>query len=204
MAFVPVNNVAKADIIYQINGEHVQNSIYVEKDTSWDNFSLQSLGQDIRDWWGGVFKFAHVTSSTIERIFVTDLTSETSPRVEYTANMPDAGVVAGLALPNNVAFAIRLLTDLRGRSYRGRVFHCGIPVAEANGNLITSAHKAALISSYEQLLSTINGTAGWTQVVVSRISGGVPRLGGVTTPITAISADDKLDSQRRRLAGRGN
>jgi hypothetical protein len=32
----------------------------------------------------------------------------------------------------------------------------------------------------------------------------VPRVSGVTTPITAVSADQFFDSQRRRLLGRGN
>jgi hypothetical protein len=43
-----------------------------------------------------------------------------------------------------------------------------------------------------------------TWVVVSRFSGGVERVTGVTTPVVQAAYHDlNLDSQRRRLTGRG-
>jgi hypothetical protein len=48
-------------------------------------------------------------------------------------------------------------------------------------------------------LSAVNDT--W--VVLSKFFAKNPRSTAVATPITAVSADQYLDSQRRRLTGRG-
>ena len=63
--------------------------------------------------------------------------------------------------------------------------------------------------AYEGLPSVAT-VAGYTWVVASRFSGvdaegdPIPRAAGITTPITTVLIVDNLvDSQRRRLSGRG-
>jgi cation transporter-like permease len=68
----------------------------------------------------------------------------------------------------------------------------------------------ACITQYTAFMDAIS-TAGWTWVIASRFSGvdpdtgdPIPRVAGVTTPVTnVVCTDATLDAQRRRLPGRG-
>lgn len=203
VAFVPVTNVWQYDIIYLTDGEYMQNSIYVKFDTPPTDIGAQVPAASIKALFNSAVKFNYTTLTTMEKINITDLSSQTGLRLEYTLGFPIAGTLAEDVLPNNVALAIKFGTALRGRSYRGRIFRGGIPRSYVGGNEILPAKIAGLVSEYSTLLSDINAVAGQTQVVVSRISGGAPRASGVATPITGVTANVTLDSQRRRLPGRG-
>jgi hypothetical protein len=76
-------------------------------------------------------------------------------------------------------------------------------------NQIDSATAAAFVDAYSLLLD-FGQDIGASWVVVSRFSGvdangdPIPRAAGVTTPITSVLVVDNIvDSQRRRLPGRG-
>lgn len=116
-----------------------------------------------------------------------------------------AGGVGGGAAPNNVSFAISFRTALGGRSNRGRNYVPGIPLQAVSGNTITSDFVDNYVQAYQALLVGGGVLPGdWTWVVVSRQTGGVVRPTGVTIPITTVLATDNIvDSQRRRLPGRG-
>lgn len=67
---------------------------------------------------------------------------------------------------------------------------------------INASYMAALILTYLSLLDT-PFTPDFELSVVSFYHLGAPRAGGLVQPVTAIGGDLFLDSQRRRLAGRG-
>jgi hypothetical protein len=77
-------------------------------------------------------------------------------------------------------------------------------------NTFSDATVDAFITAYEQLL-TVGSIISAEWVIVSRFSGvdadkkPIPRAAAVITPITAVTVVDNIvDSQRRRLPGRGN
>lgn len=114
-------------------------------------------------------------------------------------------------MPGNVTMSVSFRTALRGRSFRGRNYVAGLTEDQVAGNIFISTLSASWKAAYEAIAAAIAST-GWTWVVVSRFSGvdavtkePIPRAAGVTTPVlSVIVVDDFVDSQRRRLAGRGN
>jgi hypothetical protein len=70
------------------------------------------------------------------------------------------------------------------------------------GNEVNGTFLAGLIASYADLLGHVNIGAN-TLCVVSRFHNNSARVSGVATDILSVSADPVIDSQRRRLPGRG-
>jgi hypothetical protein len=164
--------------------------------------SLDTLCGAFVDWFSTDGNDLSSNTAVLEKIVAKDLTSETGPAIEYTTGLPIAGAASGPASPMNVTAAVSFGTALRGRSYRGRVYHIGITSDRTTGNQLTSVYRGQLIEGYAGLISAVN-TSGWDLCVVSRYHNKSPRTAGVATPITSVSVDINLDSQRRRLAGRG-
>jgi len=119
---------------------------------------------------------------------------------------PGTGSSAGSALPSSVSIAIKKSTAGLGRSARGRWYW---PVAAgsnlAGSDTVTAGLIAAATSALADFCTQIETTiAGSECGVVSYRSGGVQRAAGLFQPIVAWSVSDAIvDSQRRRLAGRG-
>jgi hypothetical protein len=106
-----------------------------------------------------------------------------------------AGTAAGFSNPGNVAYVSSWRTGRPGRRYRGRTFLTNLAEGETTGDTITSG-----------LLSTI--TAFAIEFLLPRVASAFKsavgsRVGGFSTPINGFVLDPTLDSQRRRLAGRG-
>jgi hypothetical protein len=133
----------------------------------------------------------------------TDLSTQTSGGIEYTQGMPIMGTFPDdQGMPSNVTVAVKWTTGLRGRSYRGRTYHIGIPRSCVEGNLVATEYVADLKDAYQTLINRFTQTGG-AMVIASRQNNSVIRETGVSTPVTAVSIEHTIDSQRRRLPGRG-
>lgn len=121
---------------------------------------------------------------------------------DYEAVFADGninGTEGTTMLPNNVAWVIKFLTGLTGRSARGRNYIGGFSTQHTSGNALAEVVAENLITVYEGIQTAASG-AGWTHSVISRQTGGVLRPTGVTFPVSNITYSDLvLDSQRRRL-----
>jgi len=120
-------------------------------------------------------------------------------------NGVDAGGVATEQAPNNVAPAISLGTGLGGRSSHGRNYIVGTPNTMVNINTIDPAFIGAFTNAYAQLLpGGGNDPTPYVFSVVSYFSGGVQRGTPFSWPVRSVGFTDNIvDSQRRRLPGRG-
>ena len=208
MAYVPVLNTAMVEIRYIYQGEPCENTLYFEGAAAFDVPSLTALGIAIRDWWvTDIFPVQSVHAS-LREVFVTDLTTDSSPAVSVTAGLPSAGAITGEAMANNVAPCISFKTANRGRSFRGRNYLLGIGVDQVSGNDLIPTIVTAYTDAYNGLIP-IAGALDLTWVVVSRFSGftvvdgkkvPTPRAAGLATPIiNALFTDTTVDSQRNRL-----
>jgi len=132
------------------------------------------------------------------------LSSPSAPIGVYFPPTVATGDVTAASLPNNVAYCISKYTGLRGRSFRGRFFLPGIPEnARETPSRVTAAYRTNIQTACTGALDFMISN-GFPPVVVSWYTGGDIRTTGVATPITALGpVDDVLDSQRRRLPGRG-
>lgn len=202
MTFQAVPSTVRLEPVFTYDNQIVENVLHYRYEVPIDAPELLLFAQAWHTEWAATVRATQPTNAILTRIRVTDLSSEFAPGVEYIAGLPQAGSATGVGLPNNVTVAIRILTALRGRSYRGRIYHIGIRNTDVTGNLITTLFQGNLGSAYTPLLS-VSTTQQYVLGVVSRYEGGVQRPTGVFTPATGLVIDRTLDSQRRRLPGRG-
>jgi hypothetical protein len=122
---------------------------------------------------------------------------------EYVPTTAVTGSSAATVCPGNVTVAVRWSTGRGGRSFRGRTYLIGMVDTWTNGNQITTAAQIQLANAYNTLAASITNIAGHNLTVVSYAANKFWRATGLSTPITNASVDINLDSQRRRLTGRG-
>lgn len=145
---------------------------------------------------------AHMRASTtgLQRVTATDLSTETAPVVDRQVLPEIDGLDTAAQAPNNVTLAFAVRTPLRGRSYRGRIYHIGMAQDMYVENLMVNTTLTAFVTAYSLLLSL--GVAPIFHLgVLSRYHDKVRLDTCVWTQATAITANQQLDSQRRRLPG---
>lgn len=204
MPFVPVPNTVQVDILFELDGQRVENIHYYELSTAPTVEAVGDLLATLRAVIEEELMPLLSSALTLVELVGTLLTAIDSFSISNVVTPPVAGGNTTQALPNNVSYTITKQTALRGRSFRGRNYVVGMTEDAINLNTINPTFRADLLAVWE-LLRVASVSDGWTQVVVSRVSGGVERGTGVTTPVTSVTTfDSTVDSQRRRLPGRGS
>ena len=204
MPFIPVPNTVQINVVYAMDGQEVENTLYYEKTTGVSATDLAALVEEVNAFL--VDQLVPFLGNTIELIRLVGVLLDAADSLLYvsTTGLPFAGTASGPAAPNNVALCMSLRTGIRGRSFRGRNYIPGIPRDLITENTVGAGSVTAYEDAYNGLIG-LGGDDGWQQVIVSRFSGGAPRTTGVTTPVTAaFVVDPTVDSQRRRLPGRGS
>jgi len=203
MAFVPVPNTVQVESVYEWQGQTVENTAYFELPGVVTLADVGDLLTIVRGRIEEDLMPLLSTSIALVRLVGTLLTAIDSLSLVMGISPPTAGGVTGESAPNNVTYTITFLTPARGRSFRGRNYVPGISNGSINGNDIDATFRTGLLAYYTALQAEAEAN-GWTMVVVSTVSGGVDRVTGVTTPINGFTTFDfTVDSQRRRLPGRG-
>lgn len=164
--------------------------------------ALLGLGAAINTWVEASLMPTFSQDYSYSGCVVTDQTSESSAAV----NVPDSSVGGSLAepsLPGSVAFCVTFLTAGRGRSSRGRNYIPAIAEPFVIGNTLDLTQANLYVAAYEALFAVATDQ-NVTWVVVSHQTAGAPRVAGLAQPVTGVRyADRFIDSQRRRLTGRG-
>lgn len=200
----PSENVAEATLTFIYDSQYCINKHHFENTAGWDEGSLNNLGTAIREWWDTEIKASAPTTLQLVEIEVVDLTLGSGLGITVATGLPITGTNAALQLPNNVTVAVKKGTGLVGRSFRGRTYHIGLTEANVDGNRINASTVTLLTNAYDALREPLGVVIPVDMVVLSEWSGGVQRAAGVATPVTAIAVDPVIDSQRRRLPGRGS
>lgn len=211
MPFVPVNGVALVELRYLLDNQHIENTLYFETGDGVDAANLLLLLNAVESWWLDNMAALVPDAVTLVELVATDLTTATGPQVSVAPTGGDPGTVADPVLPNNVTIAISFRTAQRGRSFRGRNYHPALWETGVIKNTVQDTIVAAIQDAYTALIGNTDVLgAGYTWVVVSRFSGvdadgdPIPRVAGIATAITSVLiVDPIIDSQRRRLPGRG-
>lgn len=204
MPFIPVADVAQAELIYSWSGQVVETVLHYQIPAGWNQVEMEELAADLVTWWDTHMQPVMPTTLQLNMIRVTDLSAVDAEFVNWSTGLPLVGTNASPSLPNNCALTITKRTPQRGRSFRGRIYHPGLVEAAVVDNTVTAA-QVSLISSVYALAKTFPIQTETAQmVVVSRFTNGNPRAAGIWTPVTTFTSDGLVDSQRRRLPGRGN
>ena len=208
MPFIPVANTARVCVKYRLHGQDVCNIMWFEKGSVWTGTDLNSLCTAINSWVIAEI-MPHVSEDmTFVGTEARSMEGVGAPGVELPVVPGEEGGVLFPALPGNVAVAIKFLTGLTGRSFRGRNYIAGWPEPHVTGNSLDTTHVPTWVGAFEALASYLVGLAA-NHVVVSLFSGvdsngdPIPRSSGVTTPVTNYDLDTDVDSMRKRLNGRG-
>jgi len=208
MAFIPSPNIAQAELRGLVDSQRVENTLYFAKiappitPTDVDELS------DVLDlWWRVGMLPCLPTGYGYRETYVMDLTSATSSTSTTAPASPVFGTrpTALGMMPNSSTLSVSFRTASRGRSHRGRNYVAALSRNDVTGNEVGASLQAALIAAYEQLLPGGGILSSWLWVVLSRYANNAPRPQGLSTTITSVMiVDNIIDSQSRRLPGRGN
>lgn len=211
MAFIPVPNTVAVDVIYQWDAQVVENTLYFEYTTPPISSDLQDLLTGIRDLIAT--ELLPLLSNTLSLIRLTAQVIDAADGLFRLLNVSPAlqGSGGDRPVPSNVSYAIQFKTGLSGRSFSGRNYVVGILEADVTSNDVATDLRTGLLAFYTAV-SAMSAGLGFLHVVVSRYSGvnpttgrPIPRTTGIATPVLSYTTfDNTVDSQRRRLPGRGN
>ena len=201
MPFQPVDATAQANIRAEYLGVPMENVLHFFTDESPITSSLLvDLNSNLAlAWQTSVMPFLS-NQYVMKEIYTVDLSVAAGAVATDTTLAGATGDLSANPLPGNVCFCVSLRTGIRGRSFRGRIYLSGLTEPDVTNNLVDGALVLNYVSGLDDLRTSMLG-AGFPWVVVSRISGGVPRVSGVVTTISAVVAvDNRVDTQRRRLS----
>lgn len=201
--FIPSANVVKLEMCFNLWDQQTENVFHLKHGSSDpDTASLELLCAFFKNWYNdGIKGYTH-EHMVLRLIRATIMTTQTSPGIEYATGLPIAGTdTTGKELPGNVAVGIKWTTGLRGRSYRGRTYLAGFTTTHVDGNNLTDPDLSVLEDKIGDLIDSME--AGYVLGVNSEFQNGAWLTNAVFTPITGFTLVRTIDSQRRRLTGRG-
>lgn len=203
MAFQPVNATALAELIFDLDGEVTENTLYFRRANAYTVADLTDLATKLRTWWTTLMQSHIAEACALTAIKCTSLADQTGPQFTLTAGLPAVGAVPSNAVPNNSAFVVTFRTALIGRSFRGRNYIAGIPETQVDVSRLATTEATYFRDAYAGIPGIV--TAAHTWVVVSRTVNQVVQMpSALTNPVTTVDViDNVMDSQRRRLPGRG-
>lgn len=204
MPFIPAIFTVQAEFRYLQSGQKTENRLFFEYTSDPPVTEMENLGAQLLDWWTDNLKPLQNTLTSLREIYITNLTTGFSPTVSIVPTTGNTGTMTGSVLPNNSTITISFRTEGRGRSSRGRNYAVGLvePNLGVGGQTVLQSFADDLVTAYN-LLTTPPST-GWTWSIVSFYHDGAPRAEGLVIPVqSAVVVDLDLDSQRRRLPGRG-
>lgn len=203
MPFIPVPNTVAVEMVFLQGGSVVQNVLHYEASGVPIPDEMVELANDIIAWWSSDVRPQVNDQTSLIEVRVTSLDDAIAPSVSVVTGLPLAGSAAQPMLPSNVTLSLTKRTILRGRNFRGRLYFIGLGEGQVVGNTVNGVTVTALINAYNNSLSFATTSLTWELVVVSLYFNNAPRTSGVTTEVTSFTSDGIIDSQRRRLPGRG-
>lgn len=203
MPFIPIPSTIKVELIFSWDGQRCENVFHVRTPNVINEGELDTVQAIFETWYETYLSDSQHQTVSLLKYVVSDASQQYGVGKEYAPGLVYQGqITTSPSLPNNVTAAFKWNTGLRGRSYRGRTYHIGLYEETVTGNNIGATYLSGMISVYTQLLGMLD--AGSLELVVaSKFQGNQPRTTGVATKILTVTCDGVVDSQRRRLPGRG-
>lgn len=200
MAFQAVPGGIETVIHATIAGVPVVNVIHTKGVDPITDAQLAAANGAVTAWMHASLLPSLVTGYIVGSVISTDISVEGGHQHTYAGTATDHGAIDAFPAPNNSALVISLRTDRIGRSYRGRKYISGIPMADYGTAVsFTASATTAFATIGTNLLTTI-AAAGQVLCVLSRYLDKAARVVGILTEVTRIIVDNKADSQRRRTA----
>jgi hypothetical protein len=200
--YINVNDTIEVRLQYLTPGGVAENVLDFTKSSTVLDGDMEDMANAVKDAWEAHVGNATSEDITLTSVIATDVSSETGGGFEAIAGI--SGGFLQPALPGNATIAVSYKTAKRGRSYRGRTYHVGLPKTWQSGDTIGPTNATTLQEIYQAFYDAIaTDMPDFVHTVVSRCQANAWLLVAETTPVTAIVVEPTIDSQRRRLAGRG-
>lgn len=154
----------------------------------------------VNNWVGsGTNDYASLlpTTTFVDRVVATSVAEVNGAQSTRAVGVP--GILTDRLLPSSVSLCLKKAGISRGRSRRGRVYLWAPDRASldtADSNLFDATYVTRAVDAWNQLLADL-GTRSSPMVIASQVDG----LLHLVSTFQAV--DSFVDSQRRRLAGRG-
>lgn len=176
-------------------GQQVENVWHCQGDDPFDPGTASGIA--------GIFQTAYAglmaplsENYTVREIFVHNLAGTASGEFTLAIIPAQAGGEPVGSEPGNVAFCVSLRTALAGRRFRGRKYIAGLPTGSVVANELDASIANTLLTEIDLL--RVNLASNSTPMCI------FSPTGLTLVPVTAVTfVDLVVDSQRRRLTGRG-
>lgn len=198
-------NTVHVQMQYEMNGQLVENEFYVTCQAAPTSTDLDEIA-DVFDTWASGTWMPDITSATkYTGLVLTSLDSVGGPVLIFPHSPAVTGTRNGTSW-NNVSFAIQRIILERFRGGHPRLYVPGIPDNALSGtNTVQASYANELVADLETLRANLLAHAN-TYILSALRSTPSPRTkdNPEAVPIVGHRYNDLvIDSQRRRLPGRG-
>lgn len=197
MAFIPVPGTAKVEILFTYQGQPGANVLHFTEAAAPTASSMLALASTVKTEYAAHILNSKVPTWTLDAVRATDLTTFDGPQAIVLAGTAGGGSGEG-ATPER-ALVVKLLTDSRSRSARGRVFDSGYTEASFNADGSVPSLTGTNIVGFWEAFRTALVADDTNLVVASLFSGGAPRSIGLTHPVVNFGWNPIVGVQRRRI-----
>lgn len=203
MAFIPTPNAISLSFEFLLGGQVVVVTLSVMSQNPVTEARLGQAAQAGADWVVAELLPFLSSNLTFTGVRAYSQDSDSAPVFVLPVSPTIPGGQNFTTLPNNVAGVISLRTANRGRSGRGRMYIPGIPdTMQASPTTLTNVFVAGMVDAAIKLDDYFN-PLGFQPGVISKRHNKQDRVTGLFQPFTSAVVDNRIDSQRRRLEGRG-
>jgi hypothetical protein len=184
------------------DAQEVENVLYVLTPQPLVVGDADAVFAVVNPWITTTLRPRQAANVVYKEVVIQDEPSMAGPRFVYPGDLL-SGTHSGDPSNNATTIAIRKNTSGRGAHFRGRIYHIGLADNVVTNNNVEVVEITAILSTYEALLTALE-TAGYPLLHAYRASGPPPQPLVGATPVTSFTVSDTIvDTQRRRLPGRG-
>jgi len=201
--FIPADRCARLELIYVQNGQICENVVYVRGTENWGTSDLTELANSARVAWDATLGVQANENTVLSMIRATAIDVFPAAQVEVPSTA--AGNQTGAGVPGNVTVVTKFSGGLTGRSTRGRAYFVGLDNGDVDGNQLVAGRADDFSIAWESFFSDLHDAVHNEpqHVIVSYVEDNDWRTEALVTQVINYSTDNNLDSQRRRLTGRG-
>jgi len=202
--YIVADETAKVQLYFSTPGGVAMNVLNFRTDGGWNAVSLDVLVDEIATSWEA--QFSPLQSDQVEcyRIVATDLGAPIPAQVDKAPVNDLTGGRASVIMPGNVTVVTKFGTGLAGRSQRGRTYHIGLTDDQCVGDSLVAGMADTIRDAWIDFAGEVHDSpAAADLVVVSYCHNKAWRTAAQVLNVTTFTTEDVLDSQRKRLFGRG-
>lgn len=194
--------VCKVSLIMTQDTRTFVNTFHVDKVTEWTLPEMITLAGEVRDWYVNFYRAAVPSQVSLLQVQVRKYDPIAPLAYDLNVSPPSPGIRGGSPTPRNASVTTSWRTGLAGRRFRGRIYLPGVNEPDAgDDDRISSALVNLLVSAAAELILGAL-TQGVLTVFHPPKDPPTPYDNTSTDVLTAV-VENIIDSQRRRLPGRG-